>query len=585
MKVDSIISSLLRCAQDTPSKTMFVFVGDDGQDRESVTAGDLVNSADRIAHALRELGVRPGDRIVLVYPPSLEFIRAFTGCLAAGAVPVPVCPPDPMRPATMNALQNIIDDCSPALGLTDKLYHQYLSADRQRRWERTDLELDSGTGPDDWHFPAHPDVVALLQYTSGSTGAPRGVMISHGNLVTETRSNADALGAEQGIRAVGWVPHFHDLGLISFIVSTLVGTCTDPTYLMSPLTFLRRPATWFDVMDRVRATHTAAPDFGYALAVRKTTPHQRTGWDLSSLRIAMSAGEPVQVATITDFVDSFSVSAFRPEAFYPAYGLAESTVSVSMGGGTQLQLDTDQLQLGHAVPAPAGKGLTYIGSGRITKPGARVRIVDPRTRIPCSDSDIGEIWVDSPTNALGYYNRPDETRDSFQATTDDPADGRRYLRTGDLGFFRDGQLYVTARYKDLIIIRGHNIYPQDIENTAAAAHPDVRTGGVAAFGVPSQGDEEGLALFLEVSTEMPRAGAAEDVVTAVMSAIQRAHGILCHAAVIGGKGLVHKTTSGKVRRSACRQTYLDHALPPNSVEVTTREFVPGPKNIWKSALS
>jgi acyl-CoA synthetase (AMP-forming)/AMP-acid ligase II len=399
------------------------------------------------------------------------------------------------------------------------------------------------------------------------------VIISHGNLGHEIHANAVDLGLGPNVRGVFWVPPYHDLGLIIVVLSTIAGN--SQTTLISPMTFLQRPEVWFEVMSRVRATHTAAPNFAFELAVRKTTPRQRANWDLSSLRVIMSAAEPIRPSTVDAFFTAFEVSGVDRNAFFPAYGLAEHTVSVSMGGRAVLRLDPTALAAGMVVPDENGVG--YVGCGRITKPDATVRIVDPSTRRPCQPDEIGEIWVDSPTKGLGYWGLAPETAETFRARLADDDDTHEYLRTGDLGFFRDAELFITGRSKDLIIIRGRNLYPADIEDSLRECHPLVRPGGLVAFAIDDAADAGGaerLVLFVETRRDRITTAEADAIVYAVGRTVYLEHQLSCHAIVLGRVGTVRKTTSGKVRRNACRQAFLSGEVAND--DATIRVVARGP---------
>jgi acyl-CoA synthetase (AMP-forming)/AMP-acid ligase II len=568
---------------------MFPFVDERGRDEASLTVRQLGDAADRVVESLRGWGLRPGDRVLLVYPPSLDFIGAFLGCLAAGVLPVPVYPPNPFKLRKDLATFGAIAANAGACGiLTSSGYDRsrsagavtsFFSPDAARwprlPWYRTDrLREARGVrdvrGPVPWHLPAGPDEPAFLQYTSGSTATPKGVVISHGNLVHEVAANAADLGlGGPDVRAVSWAPQYHDLGLISVILSTVAGNAH--TTLMSPLTFLQRPAVWFEVMARVAATHTAAPNFAFDLAVRRTTAAQRASWDLSSLRVVMSAAEPVRASTVDNFFTAFAVSGLGRHAFYPAYGLAEHTVSVSMGGRSTLSVDKAALERG-CVRVREGSGTaTYVGCGRITKPDAVVRIVDPATRLPRDPGEVGEVWVDSPTKGLGYWGMERETADTFQARLAGPADdGRGYLRTGDLGFLHGDELYITGRYKDLIIVRGRNLDPGDIEDSIRDCHPLVRPGGIAAFAVESavqSTSDEQLVVFVESRRDRVSVAEADEIVESVRGRVYAEHQLACHAVVLGRAGTVRKTTSGKVRRHACRQAYVSGEIAAASATI------------------
>ncbi len=563
----SVLSGLRDLADDM---RLFTFVDDDGRDCDALSVRDLTTGAENVAQAIQAWGMKPGDRLVLVYPPSLDFITALVGCLVAGVVPVPVYPPDPFRLkrdiATFSA---IVENSGARAALTNRAYYRARTMSSvsgafsqrgprwpQLPWYRTDRLRRIDKAPLAWHEPSGPDEPAILQYTSGSTAAPKGVIITHGNLVHEVTANARDLGLGQDARGVFWVPQYHDLGLISVIMSTIAGNSA--THLMSPLTFLRRPSVWFDVMSRVGATHTAAPNFAFDLATRKTTRSQRSRWDLSALRVVMSAAEPIRPATMSSFYEAFAPTGLRADSFYPAYGLAEHTVSVSVGGRITLRLDKDAVEQGRVIPADHDTGrsvVDYAGCGPVTKKDARVRIVDPETRRVAEPGRIGEIWVHSVTKALGYFGMEEETATTFRATLLDEDDPTEYLRTGDLGFFHDGELFVTGRLKDLIIIRGRNVYPLDVEDSVRGCHPLIRPGGVAAFAVPSE-EGDRLAVFVEVTKKHLARFETAEIVSEVRTVVHSDHQLACHSVVVGKAGLVKKTTSGKVRRRACAQAFL-----------------------------
>jgi acyl-CoA synthetase (AMP-forming)/AMP-acid ligase II len=566
----SALASLHALVRDDPNRPLLTFVDDNGADRTSLTATTAAAGGEAVGESLRRWDFEPGDRAVLVYPPGPEFVIALVGCLIAGVVPVPVYPPDPFRlRQTLPGFAAVLADCRPRAVLTAKSYDRARTVgavagvfDRTKpswpriTWRQTD-SCRPATAPVEWHSPVDPDEPALLQYTSGSTGQPRGVVITHGNLIGEVTANAVDLGLGDRARGVFWLPQYHDFGLISVIISTLSGNAH--TRLLSPLAFLRRPAVWFEVMSRARATHTAAPNFAFDLAVRKTTVEQRAAWDLSPVRVFMSAAEPIRPETVTAFLDAFAPSGLRRDSFYAAYGLAEHTVSVTMGGRGMLSLDRVSLEAGRAVPAlPDRPARTLVGCGRLTKSDARLRIVDPDTHEVLPPCRVGEIWVSSRTKALGYYGRPEQTEHTFRARVAGGEDPTRYLRTGDLGFLHGDELFVTGRLKDLIIVRGRNLHPEDIEASVRDCHPAIRPGGVAAFSVPA---EEGERLVVLVETRDRRVD-EQTVVDAVRECVLHDHQLACARVVVGPQGLVRKTTSGKIRRSACRAAFLSQEGVP-----------------------
>ena len=590
---DTVLDRFRRHLPDRAERDLYVFVDDKGNDAARLTYRAFADATDRLAaHLTTALGLRRGDRVLLVYPPSPDFVIAFVGCLAAGIVPVPLAPPNPFQlTRDLRAFESIAASSGSVAALTNGAYLRAkrlaaakdLFVRRQGAWStlpwyRSD-RLDSGSPAPPAHVP-RPDETAFLQYTSGSTSSPKGVMISHANILHQVAINAADLGLTDTSKAVLWVPHFHDFCLVSGILSALYGNAV--LYLMSPITFLRRPHLWFDVMSRVRATHTAAPDFAYRLAVRKTTAEQRRRWDLSALEVAMSAAEPIRPSTVDAFVEDFAVAGFDRRAFCPAYGLAEHTVGVSVAGRRRLQVDRSLLEVERRVVAVddgAADALTLFGCGRPSA-GVDVRIVDPETARELEAGRIGEIWVDSPSKALGYFGLEELSRRAFRARLAEP-DGDHaedgYLRTGDLGFLHDGEVFVTGRLKDLIILRGRNLYPQDLEESVFSSHPLIRPGRAAAFSVPAarridpaSQEREQIVVLTEAHSKRVAEPQLDDISRAVRARVQREHGISCDAILIAPPGEILKTTSGKVRRQACRAAYLNGTLDGRLLRVDVK---------------
>ncbi|HWN41215.1 MAG TPA: amino acid adenylation domain-containing protein, partial [Thermoanaerobaculia bacterium] len=381
--------------------------------------------------------------------------------------------------------------------------------------------------PEDWRPPAvGPDSLAFLQYTSGSTSTPKGVRVTHGNLIANERAIQHACGQSEESVVVGWLPLYHDMGLIGNVLQPL--WCGATCVLMSPLSFLQRPRRWLDAIDRFRGTTSGGPDFAYSLCVRKIPPADREGLDLSSWRVAFNGAEPVRAATLDAFAEAFASSGFRREAFYPCYGLAEATLFVSGG-------DPD------AAPRVAGN---LVSCGRAW-PGERITVVGPETGRELPAGEEGEICVSGPSVADGYWQG-----ESFGG----------FLRTGDLGRLDEhGELFVTGRLKDLIVVRGRNLYPHDVERTAEESHPALRPGGGAAFSVEVEGEER-LVVVHEV--ERRREAEAREAAEAIRAAVLREHEVSPHEVVPIRAGMLPKTSSGKVRRGACREGYLSGALTP-----------------------
>ncbi|RKI25934.1 fatty acyl-AMP ligase, partial [Corallococcus sp. AB004] len=493
---------LLKLAQNPSARApLYTFLGDDGE--ETVwSASDLDVRARRIASALRERGAQ-GERVLLLYPPGLDYIAGFFGCLYAGAVAVPAYPPDPMRlERTLPRLRAIIQDArasvvlttSGILGLSDFVFEQAPDF-RALHWMATD-ELPEG-GERDWVAPEGlgAESLAFLQYTSGSTGTPKGVMLTHGNLLHNLSLIHGAFGARADSVGVIWLPPYHDMGLIGGILEPLYGGF--PVTLMSPMAFLKRPMAWLEAVSRYGGSISGGPNFAFDLCVRKSTPEQRRALDLSRWEVAFCGAEPIRPETLERFVEAFGPSGFRREAFFPCYGLAEGTLIVSGGEKSappvSVTISGEGLERHRAeeVGAVEPGARTLVGCGQ-TLAEQRIAIVDPETLERRGPGEVGEIWVSGPSVAQGYWGREEATRETFQARIA-RENGGPYLRTGDLGFLRpEGELYVTGRRKDLIILRGRNHYPQDLEATVEGAHPALRPGGGAVFSVEVGGEERAV---------------------------------------------------------------------------------------------
>jgi acyl-CoA synthetase (AMP-forming)/AMP-acid ligase II len=552
-----------------PERRAYVLLGEQGEEQALLTDGELHRRA--LATAA-ELAARckPGDRALLVFPHGLDFIVAFFACLYAGVVAVPVNPPRQGRLAA--AARSIVRDCAPAAVLSTSAMLDEAKAVLSRvgaavYWLPADgparpVPLRPETGPAFAPVPPAPDAIAFLQYTSGSTAAPKGVMVSHGNLVANERMIARAFGHDQDSTVVGWAPFFHDQGLIGNVLQPMyVGaTCA----LMSPMTFARWPLRWLAAVSRYRAHTSGGPNFAFDACVARAARGDVPDLDLSSWQVAFNGAEPIRPETLRRFTRAFAPYGFRAEAFYPCYGLAEATLLVtgSRKGRGPRTLEADAAELGrsrYAAVAPGGGGQprlgrTLAGSG-VVLPGEDVRVVDPATGIARAADEVGEIWVAGPHVARGYWRRPDATAATFHARCPD-APGRRYLRTGDLGFIADGELYVVGRLKDLVIIRGRNYYPQDIEESVTSAHRALRPGGCAAFAVTAPDGAERLVVIQEVKPDEGTLAGRDDIAGAIRAAVIRDHQVAVGDLVLTLPGQLQKTSSGKIMRAAARERYL-----------------------------
>jgi acyl-CoA synthetase (AMP-forming)/AMP-acid ligase II len=562
-----------------PRERLFTWVDDEGRDAASLDAGTLLERAATIAaHLLGPAGLRPGDRALLIYPPSLAFIEAFIGCLYAGVMPVPCYPPDPRRAEDVARIGTVAAEAGARVALTETRFQwarrlgrvASLVTREQPKWPDLDWRTTDDLRSTGARPPMHqhrPEDIAFLQYTSGSTSAPRGVALTFGNLEHQLDLNKRLLFRDPPCRGVFWVPQYHDLGLVSGILSAVHGNCA--FHVMSPLTFLARPSLWAEVMTRVKATHTAAPNFGYGLLLRKTTPEQRQRYDLSHLRVLMSAGEPIHPETVSGFFDAFAASGLKRDAWCPAYGLAEHTVGVTIGGKVQLRADRLALEgpglfRAAAEGAKGGAVATLVGCGK-PEGDVQVRIVDPQARTALPAGRVGEIWVDSPSKAPSYYHRPEETAELLQAKLEGDAENRGWLRTGDLGLLVDGELFVTGRLKDLVIVGGRNLAAVDLESAARTASPDLRPGGLAAFAVPDgRGETEAVGFLAEARDAKLDERRARALAEAVRGAVMSALRVPVRTVVVGRPGVIPKTTSGKLRRRACREALLSGELARKS---------------------
>jgi natural product biosynthesis luciferase-like monooxygenase protein len=544
MREPASLWELLRTrSSDDSGRWAYSFLAEGETESARLTYGELDRQARTIAARLLQ-AVVPGDRALLLYPPGLDFVAAFFGCLYAGVVAVPAYPPRSRRRS--GRLAAIVEDAGPGIVLTTAALAARWTAVEARPAELQSLRfIATDELPGDlaagWREPrTDRSSLAFLQYTSGSTSTPKGVMVSQGNLLANEERIRRAFGQSQESVIVGWLPLYHDMGLIGNLLQPLyVGA---PCVLMPPLAFLQSPARWLRAVSRYRATTSGGPSFAYELCAQRVSAEARRDLDLSSWRVAFNGSEPVRVDTLDRFADAFAPCGFRREAFYPCYGLAEATLFVS-GGEHQ------------AAPVIRERdGRSLVGCGR-SSDGERIVVVSPATLAPCGEGEVGEIWVAGPSVAQGYWGRPEATEETFGARL---ADGEGpFLRTGDLGFLAAGELFVTGRIKDLVIVRGRNHYPQDLELTAERSLPGLRPGGGAAFTAELAGEER-LVLVQEVER-----GARVDPLTALQAlreAIAEEHDVYLHQVVLIRAGSLPKTSSGKVQRHACRQAFLEGAL-------------------------
>ncbi len=549
-------------AQHYPQKRLYTFLEDGESQERHMTYADLDEQARTIAAWLQGMGMA-GKCALLLYPPQLEYITAWFGCIYAGIIAVPAYPPQ--SPRLLPRLQAIIADAnielilttSPVKMLADMWINQHPDW-QDIPWFTTD-NIPAGISANDWQEPAiNGDAIAFLQYTSGSTSTPKGVVLSHANLLHNLEHVRRSFEQNEDTLSVIWLPPYHDMGLIGGILQPFYANYL--AVLMSPLDFLQRPFRWVQAVSRYQATTSGGPNFAYDLCARKVTPEQVSTLDLSHWRVAFNGAEPVRADTHRRFVETFAPAGFNPQAFFPCYGLAEATLLVSGGSVAAppvvASFDAAALQQRRVAPSANGSnGYLLVGSGR-TLADQQIAIVSPETGRLCPPDQIGEIWVAGPSVANGYWNQPQHTAETFRAFLADTGEGP-FLRTGDLGFLHDGELFVTGRMKDLIIVRGRNHYPQDIERTVEHSHPALRPGCSAAFAVDHDGEEQ-VVVVQEVN--LKEGPDIPTLVQTIRQAVTAEHELQLHAVVLLEPRTIPKTSSGKIQRHLCRQEFLNHKL-------------------------
>jgi acyl-CoA synthetase (AMP-forming)/AMP-acid ligase II len=556
-------------AQRSGGRPAFTFSRDGEREPDRLTYGELHERAQQIAGGLLA-AVGPGSHALLLFEPGLDFVAALFGCFQAGVVAVSAMATQPDRlHRALPRLQRVAADARVQAVLSTTAIigadRELLDADSPLAgvpWIGID-ELGDGAGPG--VLARDPAALAFLQYTSGSTAAPRGVMLRHEHFLANSRVIADGLRLSSETRGFCWLPASHDMGLISGILQPVI--LGFPSALMPPLAVLRRPLRWLNAVTGFRATLSGAPNFAYELAIHRTTPEQREAIDLRGWEVAFCGAEPVRAHTVDAFCETFAPHGFRRSSFYPCYGLAEATLMVTgpreRRDPTLLAVDADSLEV-RLVRPPGGGGRTQVLVG-VGEAGAghEVAIVGEETRAPAAVGEIGEIWVAGPSVADGYWNEEAGNDGTFRATIEGDALQRRHLRTGDLGFLQDGELFIVGRIKDVLIIRGRNFQAHDLELAAESTHPKLRRNCSAAFSVDNDDGEAAAAMVLEVA---PDADAEEqrEIIALVRRELSRDLDVQLYWVALVAPGVVPKTTSGKIQRRLCRARLLEGALQPSA---------------------
>jgi len=570
----SLVDMLAERAKARPDQRAYTYLVDGIVESDTLTYRQLDRQSREIAVMLQS-ALDQSDRALLMYSPGLDFVSAFFGCLCAGVIAVPVYPPQSSRPeCSLPRLRAIYRESGAKTILCTEFFFGKFASLFQSDPELSKCPMlaTDHYGLEDihaWKVPdVHPDSIAFLQYTSGSTAAPKGVVVSHGNIVHNLAYIQNISHHETDNVLVSWLPTYHDMGLFSGVLFPLFNDC--PAYLMSPISFLQKPFRWLQAISHFRGTNSGAPDFAFELCAQKSTAEQRSQLDLSSWKIAYNGAEPIRKSTLASFSKTFRECSFRSSALFPVYGLAESTVLVSgkpLIGENAVNENTSGTEAIKAVAGSVPAEPVSCGSPRF---GMEVIIVDSKQSVEMVSGQIGEIWLSGPSVAQGYWNLPRETEVTFNAFLES---GRGpFLRTGDLGFMQNGELFVTGRIKDLIIVRGRKHYPQDIEQTVEQSHSEVHSKSSAAVSVVAE-DGPQLVILAEVNRRLrsgrskSKAGESspfdrdcDEIIDAIRQAVSEHHELQTAAIALLAPGSVPKTSSGKIRRYACCEAILAGTL-------------------------
>jgi len=559
---DNLVDALCVWANEVPDRIAFRILTGFGQEVEEISFADLHRDALHIAAHLTPITV-PGDRAVLVFSSNAGFIRAFFGCLYCGVVPVPASPPS-LR-GTERA-SSILTSCSPSVVLTNESVGGFVKRRlddlpilKRPTWLHVEDVLKCEVNPIE---PVRPmaDEAAFVQYTSGSTSSPRGVVVSHGNLVHNCTAMALGFGFDSDtLRPVSWLPLFHDMGLVGHVINPIYLGVTST--LMPALDFLQKPVCWLSALGDYLGTLSLSPNFAYDLCVDRVSDEQKNDLDLSDWRWAANGAEPVRFSTMERFYGAFARCGFEMRSFFPSYGLAEATLYVT--GGPEMAVP-DHLRADRAalrdnrvveVSDDVSGGVTLVSSGQMRR-DSEMKIVDPDSTRVCLDMEVGEIWLRGPSIAKGYLDDEEETAITFGASLDD---GEPFLRTGDLGFTRDGYLFICGRVKDLIILNGLNHHPRDLELSIIGCHDAIRGDSAVAFSVDIE-EREALVMTCEIKRSATADLDREALMGAMRERIFVDHGVKLSEVVLLREGSTPKTTSGKMRRSECRYLFENGGL-------------------------
>lgn len=550
-------------AQHSPDETAFIFITDGDDLEEVITYKELDHAARAIASGLIALNMK-GERALMLYPGGMDFIKALYGCLYAGIIAVPAYPPRKNR--SLERLRLMVADSGARIVMgTDETYNtsnknfEDVEELKNLKWFITGSDINEQFRENNY-IKTSPDDIALLQYTSGSTGNPKGVIITHSNIMNNSNFIRTSFSFTMKSRPVTWLPAFHDMGLVGHILQPVFTGHT--SVLMPSVAFLQKPVRWLKAITRYKGTVAGAPNFAYDLLVDNTTEEERNGLDLSSLKTLYCGAEPIRKASLTRFLDVFGKYNLTAEQLYPCYGMAESTLIISSPeagrGPVYITVSTTELEAGKVVcvpeDSPEGRQLTGVGHAWLD---TQIQIIDPNTLRPSESNKVGEIWVRGKSISIGYWNNEDLTNKTFKARlADDTLD---YLRTGDLGFMHEGELYITGRLKDMIILHGLNYYPQDIELVAEGSHEALTPNASAAFSVMVD-DIEKLVIVVEVKRSYLRNLDVNGICDTIRQAVSDEFELEVYGIQLLRTASILKTSSGKIQRKACRQGFIEKTL-------------------------
>ncbi|MEM8829530.1 MAG: fatty acyl-AMP ligase [Cyanobacteria bacterium P01_G01_bin.19] len=579
IKAATLVNILQNRAREQPNFPIYNFLVDGEKESVSLTYSELERKAKAIAAYLQSVA-SPQDRVLLLFPAGLDYIVAFFGCLYAGVIAIPAYPPRPNR--SLSRIQNILQNAQTDLALTNS--ETFAGLERQLentpelkklRWITVDTIYSYQSK--NWQEPElSEESIAFLQYTSGSTAEPKGVKIAYQNLLHNLEAIHRCFGHSPQSKGVIWLPPYHDMGLIGGILQPLYGGF--PVTLMSPLIFLQNPLRWLRAISHNQATTSGGPNFAYDLCVRKFKSEQLTDLDLSSWQVAFNGAEPINQQTMEQFTKTFAPYGFDPAAFYPCYGMAEATLIISGGSETNSVVTKTvkgkALEQNKIVPSDSADDYphTLVSCGK-SLVDQKIAIAHPETLASCKPGEVGEIWVSGASIAKGYWRQPQVTQETFNAYLTDTNEGP-FLRTGDLGFIDRGELFFTGRLKDMIVIKGRNHYPQDIEKTVEQTNSWIRPSCVASFSVEVQGEEK-LIVLAEVERRYWSSNrsnnksngnsdsniiSVKDLMQSIKRDISKNHDLQVYTTLLLKPGSLPKTSSGKIQRHACRTDFLANSL-------------------------